>query len=115
VLRVAYGTSEELLSRIPQIIREIVTSQPDVDFERAHFFSWGQWSLDFETVYHFRSPDYIRHMDAQQAIFLEIYRRFQEAGIEFAQPLSIVRLADPTLAGALRRDHKAAPPGPSFH
>jgi small-conductance mechanosensitive channel len=116
VLRVAYGTSEELLSRIPQIIRDIVTSKPDIDFERAHFFSWGQWSLDFEVVYHFRSPDYIRHMDAQQAIFLEIYRRFQEAGIEFAQPLSIVRLADPKLAGTFRRDGDApAPSGPSFH
>jgi len=116
VLRVAYGTSEEQLCRIPQIIREIVTSKPDIDFERAHFFSWGQWSLDFEIVYHFRSPDYIRHMDAQQAIFLEIYRRFQEAGIEFAQPLSIVRLADPKLAGAFRRDGDApAPSGPSFH
>lgn len=116
VLRVAYGTSEELLCRIPQIIREIVTSKPDIDFERAHFFGWGEWSLNFEVVYHFRSPDYIRHMDAQQAIFLEIYRRFQEAGVEFAQPLSIVRLADPKLAGALRRDGDAAPPaGPSFH
>ena len=116
VLRVAYGTSEEQLCRIPQIIREIVTSKPDIDFERAHFFSWGQWSLDFEIVYHFRSPDYIRHMDAQQAIFLEIYRRFQEAGIEFAQPLSIVRLADPKLASAFRRDGDApAPSGPSFH
>ena len=116
VLRVAYGTSEEQLCRIPQIIREIITSKPDVDFERAHFFSWGQWSLDFEIVYHFRSPDYIRHMDAQQAIFLEIYRRFQEAGIEFAQPLSIVRLADPKLASAFRRDGDApASSGPSFH
>jgi len=116
VLRVAYGTSEELLCRIPQIIREIVTSKPGIDFERAHFFSWGQWSLDFEVVYHFRSPDYIRHMDAQQAIFLEIYRRFQEAGIEFAQPLSIVRLADPKLADAFRRDGDAAPPGgAAFH
>jgi hypothetical protein len=54
-------------------------------------------------------------MDAQQAIFLQIYRRFHEAGIEFAQPLSIVRLADPALAGTLRRDGKSAPPGPSFH
>jgi small-conductance mechanosensitive channel len=116
VLRVAYGTSEEQLCRIPQIIREIITSKPDIDFERAHFFSWGQWSLDFEIVYHFRSPDYIRHMDAQQAIFLEIYRRFQEAGIEFAQPLSIVRLADPKLASAFRRDGDApASSGPSFH
>jgi small-conductance mechanosensitive channel len=116
VLRVAYGMPEDLLGRIPHIIREIVARTPNVDFERAHFFSWGQWSLDFEVVYHYRSPDYILHMDAQQAIFLEIYRRFQQEGIEFAHPLSIVRLADPKLADTFRRGGDAPPPpGPSFH
>jgi small-conductance mechanosensitive channel len=34
-------------------------------------------------------------MDAQQDIFLEIYRRFEKEGIRFAHPMSIVRLADP--------------------
>ena len=115
VLRVAYGTPEDQLCRIPQILREIVSSQQNVDFERAHFFSWGQWSLDFEVVYHFRSPDYILHMDAQQAIFLEIYRRFQKEGIEFAHPLSIVRLDDPKLAESFLRRGDAMPPGPSVH
>jgi small-conductance mechanosensitive channel len=95
VLRIAYGTSEELLCKVPRIIREIVTAKPNIDFERAHFFMWGEWSLDFEVVYHFRSPDYVLHMDAQQDIFLEIYRRFEKEGIRFAHPLSIIRLADP--------------------
>jgi small-conductance mechanosensitive channel len=95
VLRIAYGTSEELLCRVPRIIREIVSARQNVDFERAHFFMWGEWSLDFEVVYHFRSPDYLLHMDAQQDIFMEIYRRFEREGVRFAHPLSIVRLADP--------------------
>lgn len=116
VLRVAYGMPEDLLCRIPDIIREIIASKPNIDFERAHFFAWGQWSLDFEVVYHYRSPDYILHMDAQQDIFLEIYRRFQQEGIEFAHPLSIVRLDDPRLAETLlRRDGAQPPPGPAFH
>ena len=115
VLRVAYGTPEDQLCRIPQIIREIVSSKANVNFERAHFFSWGQWSLDFEVVYHFRSPDYILHMDAQQAIFLDIYRRFQQEAIEFAHPLSIVRLDDPNLAASFLRNGGAMPPGPSVH
>ncbi|MCS0580210.1 mechanosensitive ion channel family protein [Massilia pinisoli] len=116
VLRVAYGMPEDLLCRIPNIIRAIIASKPNIDFERAHFFAWGQWSLDFEVVYHYRSPDYILHMDAQQDIFLEIYRRFQQEGIEFAHPLSIVRLDDPRLAETfLRRDGAPPPPGPAFH
>jgi small-conductance mechanosensitive channel len=46
-------------------------------------------------------------MDAQQDIFLEIYRRFQEEGIRFAHPLSIVRLADPP--GVLQQAAGVAP------
>jgi len=116
VLRVAYGTSEELLCRVPRIIREIVGAKQNIDFERAHMFRWGEWSLDFEVVYHFRSPDYILHMDAQQDIFLDIYRRFQQEDIQFAHPMSIVRLDDPSLAGLAQARPAGAPPaGPSFH
>jgi len=115
VLRVAYGTSEELLCRVPRILREIIGAKPNIDFERAHFFRWSEWSLDFEVVYHFRSPDYILHMDAQQDIFLEIYRRFQQEGIQFAHPLSIVRLADPALGMPRPQAAAVVPPGPSFH
>jgi small-conductance mechanosensitive channel len=100
VLRVAYGTSEQQLRALPQIVRAIVTGQPEADFERAHFFNYGEWSLDFEVVYHFGSPDYLRHMDVQQAIFLALYSQFQREGIEFAHPMSIVRLAEP---GATQR------------
>ena len=67
-----------------------------LDFERAHFFRYGEWSLDFEIVYHFKSPDYILHMDAQQAILLEIYRAFERERIQFAHPLSVIRVAEPT-------------------
>jgi small-conductance mechanosensitive channel len=116
LLRITYGTSEELLCRIPQLIREVITSKPNVDFERAHFMMWGEWSLNFEVVYHYRSPDYFMHMDAQQDIYLEIYRRFQQEGIQFAHPMSVVRLADPELAGALHRGGNGAPPsGASVH
>jgi small-conductance mechanosensitive channel len=111
VLRVAYGTSEEQLCRIPRIIRDIISAKPNIDFERAHFFMWGEWSLNFEIVYHFRSPDYILHMDAQQDIFLEIYRRFEQEGIRFAHPLSIVKLADPPAGGQAAG---GAPLGPAW-
>ncbi|OON62960.1 hypothetical protein B0920_05935 [Massilia sp. KIM] len=96
VLRVAYGTSDQKLALIPQLVREIVSARSDVDFERTHFFRYGEWSLDYEIVYHFKSPDYILHMDAQQAILLEIYRAFERERIQFAHPLSVVRVAEPS-------------------
>jgi len=92
VLRVAYGSSEQQLARIPALIREVVGAEPRAVFERAHFFHYGEWSLNFEVVYHFQSPDYVAHMDTQQAILLEIYRRFEREEIRFAHPLSIVRM-----------------------
>jgi small-conductance mechanosensitive channel len=94
VLRIAYGTGETQVTAIPAMIAGIVRTRSDVDFERAHFFRYGDWSLDFEVVYHFKSPDYILHMDAQQDILLQIYRAFQREGIQFAHPLSVVRVAD---------------------
>jgi small-conductance mechanosensitive channel len=115
VLRVSYGTGEELLCRIPGIIRDVIAAKPNVDFERAHFFMWGEWSLDFEVVYHFRSPDYIRHMDTQQEIFLGLYRRFEQEGIQFAHPLSIVRLADQDRAALGRPPGPAPAPGTPYH
>ena len=109
ILRVAYGASDAQMTRIPELVRAIVTARGDVDFERAHFFRYGEWSLDFEIVYHFKSPDYILHMDAQQAILLGIYRAFERERIQFAHPLSVIRVAEPTdpaggwLPHALRR------------
>jgi len=94
VLRVAYGATDAQLTRVPQLIREVVDAEPMAAFERAHFFNYGEWSLNFEIVYHFQSPDYIGHMDTQQAILLEIYRRFEREQIRFAHPMSIVRMAD---------------------
>ncbi|UVW27148.1 mechanosensitive ion channel family protein [Massilia sp. H6] len=94
VLRVAYGTGEARLTAIPGIVRDIIAARTDVDFERAHFFRYGDWSLDFEVVYHFKNPDYLLHMDAQHAILLQVYRAFQQEEIQFAHPLSVVRVAD---------------------
>lgn len=95
VLRVAYGACQQQLASIPDLVRAIVTARSDVDFERAHFFRYGDWSLDFEVVYHFKGPDYIQHMDAQHAILLEIYRVFEREQIQFAHPLSVIRVAEP--------------------
>jgi small-conductance mechanosensitive channel len=109
ILRVAYGTGEQQLGKIPELIRGVISARSDVDFERAHFMNYNEWSLDFEVVYHFKSPDYILHMDAQQAIFLELYRQFEREGIQFAHPLSVVRLADPDTVARLRQ----VPAGPN--
>jgi small-conductance mechanosensitive channel len=57
-----------------------------VTFDRSHFANYGDFSLDFETVYYVERPEYNVYMDVQQAIYLDIYRRFADEGIEFAYP-----------------------------
>jgi small-conductance mechanosensitive channel len=90
---VTYGTGADKLERIPGMIREVVEGRELVRFDRCHFKSYGDFSLNFETVYYVLLPDYTSYMDVQQAINLEIYRRFQDAGIEFAFPTQTIFLA----------------------
>ncbi|HTO94870.1 MAG TPA: mechanosensitive ion channel family protein [Bacteroidota bacterium] len=89
-LGVTYQTSHAALTAIPGMIRSIVQGQPSTRFDRAHFREYGDSALLFEVVYFVTDPDYNRYMDIQQAINLEIYRQFADAGIEFAYPTRTV-------------------------
>jgi len=83
---VVYQTPPEKLALIPRIIREIIESKELARFDRSHFKEYGDFSLNFETVYWVKSPDYNTYMDIHQSINIEIYKRFSEEGIEFAYP-----------------------------
>ena len=83
---VTYQTSHEKLEELPKIVQDIIVKQDSARFDRAHFQSFGDYSLNFEIVYYVESSDYKLYMDIQQAVNLEIYRRFAEADIEFAYP-----------------------------
>lgn len=85
-LGVIYQTPQEKLQEVPKIIEDIIVKQENARFDRAHFQSFGDFSLNFEIVYYVQSNNYVLYMDIQQAVNLEIYRRFAEAGIEFAYP-----------------------------
>ncbi|WP_328983874.1 mechanosensitive ion channel domain-containing protein [Thiorhodovibrio winogradskyi] len=83
---VVYQTPRALIERIPEMIREAIEEQPITRFDRAHFFEFGDFSLNFEIVYYVLAPDYDIYMDMQQGINLGIHRRFEDAGIDFAYP-----------------------------
>jgi small-conductance mechanosensitive channel len=87
---VVYQTPPEKLAAIPGMIEEIIKAQESARFDRSHFKEFGNFSLDFETVYFIKSPDYYTYMNTQQAINLAIFRRFQEEGIEFAYPTQTI-------------------------
>lgn len=83
---IVYQTPAEKTATIPAQVREIIEQQPLARFDRCHFKGFGDSSLDFETVYYVRDPDYTKYMDTQQAINLALLRRFAADGVEFAYP-----------------------------
>ena len=91
-LGITYDTPTEKLRAIPQLIQTIVEETEDATFARAHFASFGSYSLNFEVVYFVQSADYDRYMDINQRINLAIKDGFEKLGISFAFPTSIVQM-----------------------
>ena len=85
-LGVVYRTSLEALREIPGVLKSIILEQQPVEFDRAHFASYADSSLQFEAVYYVLDSDYAKHMDIQQAINLRIYEEFRRMGVDFAFP-----------------------------
>ena len=83
---VTYQTPRSLVEKIPEMIRGIIEAQDGTRFDRAHFKSFGDSALLFETVYYVTTPDYNLYMNIQQTINLELMKQFEENGIEFAYP-----------------------------
>lgn len=86
---VVYETPAEKLEIIPKYIEEIISSQDNTRFDRSHFASFWDFSLDYETVYYVTVPDYNEYMNIQQKINLWLVRKFQEESIEFAYPTQV--------------------------
>ena len=91
-LGVVYQTSSSHLKEIPRIIKDIIGNVKDTVFDRAHFFSYGDFSLNFEIVYYVMSSDYNKYMDIQQEINFAIKEEFEKRNIEFAYPTQTLYL-----------------------
>jgi small-conductance mechanosensitive channel len=89
-LDVAFDTPADALQRLPGIVEQIVAAQTPVKFDRSHVASFGDSSIRIETVYYVLDPDYKRYMDVQQAINLELLRRFASENVQFALPTQTV-------------------------
>lgn len=91
-LGVTYETGLRELKEIPVVITNIIKGINDTVFDRAHFFSYGDFSLVFEIVYYVIGSDYNKYMDIQQEINLKIKEEFEKHGIEFAYPTQTLYL-----------------------
>ena len=83
---IVYETPLEQIAEVPKILEAAIRAQPRTRFDRAHFASHGDFSLNFEAVYYVLDSAYGTYMDIQQAINLRIHAEFAGRGIEFAYP-----------------------------
>jgi len=90
---VTYQTSLTQVKAIPGTIEKSVKSVKDTTFDRAHFASYGDFSLIFEIVYYVLSRDYNKYMDIQQEINFKIKEEFERRGIEFAYPTQTLHVS----------------------
>jgi len=91
-LKVIYQTPLERVKEIPIMLAKIIKGVEGTVFDRAHFLSFGDFSLDFEVVYYVIGGDYNKYMDIQQQINFAVMREFAEKKIEFAYPSQTVFL-----------------------
>ena len=85
-LSVTYNTPRDKLKRIPELIKDAINAQDKTRFDRSHFMKYGDYALQFETVYYVKSPDYNIYMDIQQSIYFAIHEAFEREQIDFAYP-----------------------------
>ena len=91
---VIYQTTLTQLKKIPQIVEEIITQIPETTFDRAHFASYADFSLNFEVAYYINNSDYKKYMDIQQEINFQLKEIFEKQKIEFAYPTQTVFLSN---------------------
>jgi small-conductance mechanosensitive channel len=89
-----YQTSLEQLKKVPRIVENIITNIPETSFDRAHFASYGDSSLNFEVVYYVLGNDYNKYMNLQQEINFQLKEVFEKEKIEFAYPTQTIFLTN---------------------
>ena len=94
---VTYETPSDKLHKIPDMIKEIISNIDNVRFDRAHFQSFGDSSLNFEIIYYVQDPAYQIFMDKQQQINLAIFNKFEDEKIDFAYPTQKLLIENTTL------------------
>ena len=85
-----YGTKVAKLKKANEIVEKMIEKIENAEFDRCHFYQFGDYSLNFEAIYYVNSNDYKVFMDKQQEVDFAIKERFEKEGIEMAFPTQTV-------------------------
>lgn len=95
-LSIPYDTPPEKIERAVQIVKEVLNQHEGMKPElppRVFFAEFAPAALNLRAIYWFHPPDYWAFMAFSERINLELVRRFNAEGIEFAFPTQTVYLA----------------------
>jgi len=96
-ITVTYDTPPEKVERAVEIIKEILDAgkeklHPEFS-SRVYFNNFNDTSLNILVLYWFSPPDYWEFLAFDQTFNMEVLKRFNEEGIEFAFPTQTLYLA----------------------
>ncbi len=95
-ITVTYDTSSEKLDRAIDILKEILDNHEGMNEEkppRVFFNEFNDASLNIIVLYWYHPPDYFDYLAFTEKFNKEVFRRFNEEGIEFAFPTQTLYLA----------------------
>jgi small-conductance mechanosensitive channel len=98
---VIYSTPIEVVEKIPKWVEEIVLRYEMLKFDRCHFAAFGASSLDFQLVFFVKDSDYNIFMNYQQSVLVDIFKKFQQEGVEFAFPTQTLHVESDQRLGPL--------------
>lgn len=88
-ITITYDTPAEKVERAVEIIREILDNHEGMDPEfppRVYFNDFNDCSLNIIMLYWYHPPSYWDYMAFTEKVNLQIFKRFNKEGIEFAFP-----------------------------
>ena len=93
---ITYDTPPEKVERAVKILREILDNHEGMNEElppRVYFDDLNEDSLNLKCFYWFHPPDFWQYMEFTEWVNREVFRRFNEEGIDFAFPTQTIHLA----------------------
>ncbi|MDC0720475.1 mechanosensitive ion channel family protein [Nannocystis bainbridge] len=92
---VVYTTPQELLERLPDLLRAAVERREHVRLDRAALVNLGESAIEYEVVYWVTTADYSVFVALHQQLLLELLREMRGLGYEFAFPSRTLYVVPP--------------------
>lgn len=95
-ITITYDTPPQKVERAIEIIKELLKDHEGMDRDfppRVYFNEFNADSLNIVVFYWYHPPDYWSYMAFTEKFNMELFKRFNEEGIEFAFPTQTLYLA----------------------